>query len=473
MRLSEILGKKLENDFDVTNIVEDTRLVQQGDVCIFDTRNVKSGADEMIQGALDKGAKAVISDFDFGEGAIYVENPAQCLVNFAKAQFPKQPLNVVGVTGTNGKTSVAWFYQQLAQFSGEKAASIGTLGVKIGDEEPRYTGFTTPKAVELHDELNKLAEKKVHYTCMEVSSHGLELNRVDGVKFKAAAFTNITPDHTDFHGSMEFYFAAKQRLFTELLPEGSTAVLNVTNPIMWPIASVCKQRDVKVLSVGTANAELVVKPYEYVAGGMHVEVKYKSFAGKMFLPLVGSFQAENIAYALGLAIASGLDFERMLTKLPEIQPVPGRMENVSSENQPTVLVDYAHTPDALQSAIQAVKPQVKGKLIVVFGCGGDRDTSKRPMMGKIVESLADVGIITDDNPRTENADKIREEIAVAAPSALNCGNREEAIRKAIEMAGEGDVVLLAGKGHENGQIVGKETFDFDDRKVAKEILGNK
>jgi len=375
---------------------------------------------------------------------------------------------------------VVWFGRQLAQLTGQAAASVGTLGVmrQDGDVETEYTGFTSPTALKLGPILETLAAENVRTCLLEVSSHALVLNRVDAVNFKAAGLTNITQDHLDFHGDLTAYHAAKLRLFAEVLPEGGIAVLNMARREALPAASVAKQRGCPVLSVGTSNAELVAEVVEASARGLRLNLKYDAVPVLVEVPLIGGFQAENLAVALGLLVAGGHDWKSLAAAVAQMTAVPGRMEVVPSRpDQPSVVVDYAHKPDALERALESLRPLVKagGKLRVVFGCGGNRDALKRPIMGRIAAELADVVYVTDDNPRKENASDVRRQVvagvAEAGGKAVEIGDRRAAIAAALGDSGPDDVVLIAGKGHESGQIVGDTVLPFDDRVVAREILG--
>ncbi|MEC8066357.1 MAG: UDP-N-acetylmuramoyl-L-alanyl-D-glutamate--2,6-diaminopimelate ligase [Pseudomonadota bacterium] len=471
MKFSKLLGKDLDSDFEVQSVKEDSRQVMQGDVFVIDKRVHPEGCERFVRDALAKGARAVVTNLDLAEeNVFYTENPFDISGKYAADKHKRTPKNIVAVTGTNGKTSVAWFYNAILNGAGFKAASIGTLGVYQGKELLRETGYTSPTPLVLHEILDGLADSGVDYCCMEVSSHALSLHRCEQVSFCAGAFTNITPDHRDFHGSMESYFMAKQRLFAECLPEGSAAVINVSQPQLWPVVSIAKQRGLDLLTVGPANAELVVKFLGATARGMDLEIKYDKHILQKSLPLVGTFQAENLATAIALCLKSGVAWQSVVKGLDAVQSVPGRMEVIAYENKPVVVVDYAHTPDALRTAIEALKPQVKGKLWTVFGCGGDRDKTKRPEMGLIAHQLSDFVVVTDDNPRTENAASIRKDILSACPNAIECGDRGEAIQLAVEKAGVDDVILLAGKGHESGQYIMGEVVPFNDCDYARKIL---
>lgn len=467
MQLSTLIGRDLKDDISVQALVDDSRLVSPGDIFVFDAR-IHKDVSRFINDAKAKEAAAVVSNVE-EEGVIFHPFPGQVLAKWARQQFATQPENLVAVTGTNGKTSVAWFYSRLMQ--SVKAASIGTLGVYKGDEKLSETGYTSPTALKLHEILSELAADQVTHACVEASSHALSLNRLDGATFKAAAFTNISQDHLDFHGTMDDYLVAKARLFSEVLPEGGTAVLPIARPESWPMAAMCKERGINIITYGSANAALVVDVIDARADGMALHIKYEDVEFTTQLPLVGAFQAENVAAALGLALATGLKKEDMASTLQNLTCVPGRMEVIdAAPDQPAVVVDYAHTPDALERALSFLKPLTKGKLIVVFGCGGDRDRTKRPQMGEIAARLADKVIVSDDNPRGEDAAVIRQEILAACTNGEDIGDRAAAIEAAISKACADDVILLAGKGHETGQIIKDEVLPFDDRDVARNIL---
>ena len=474
MLLSSLLNQDIVDDFEITRVVDDSRLVEPGDVFIFDARIMPEKADEFIAMAQGKGAKAIISNALGKKGIIEHHTPGLLLAKWATYLYPKMPKHLVAVTGTNGKTSVSWFYMQLATGVSKKAASIGTLGVAKGVDDVEETGYTSPTALKLHPVLEQLAKDGVEYVCMEASSHALELHRVDGCRFEGTAITNITQDHLDFHQTMEAYAAAKARLFGDLLDENGTAVVNIQRPELWPVAALVKQRDVNLLAVGSANAELTVDIVEQLPDGLRLRVKCNGVDTTVDVPVVGTFQAQNIATALGLGLASGLDLGEMLKVLPKLQNVPGRMQIVpSSTAQPTVVVDYAHTSDALEGALKALKPLCKGKLWVVFGYGGDRDAGKRPLMGAVAEKIADEIIVTDDNPRTEDPAPIRQQILAACSKGIEMPNRAQAIAHAIKNAALDDIVLIAGKGHETGQIIGKDKKPFSDVEEAQKALKEK
>lgn len=493
MKLSQLITTKPTNsdipqniaNVDVHNVCADTRKLKAGDVFVYDSR-IAGRIEEFVSQAVQAQASAIIVDnegFQKLPAALQLKamphpHPMAIQARWMRTQFPRQPKFMAGVTGTNGKTSVAWFARTLMEKIHGKAASIGTLGLYEGEEKLGYAGYTTPSAETLYETLADLADRKVDHCCMEVSSHALALSRADGVEFSAAGFTNLSPDHRDFHGSMEAYFEAKLRLFMELLSENGTAVINVSRlhnlpaPAAAALMTLPKGRGCKILTVGSTQAELVVRCVESLQTGLKLQVKYGTFDTLIDVPVVGSFQAENLAVAMGLCLAEkGVTIEQICKHLPHLTSVPGRMEMLKvEEGSPAVVVDYAHTPDALEVAIKALRPQVKGKLWVVFGCGGNRDKAKRPLMGGIAAKYADEVVVTDDNPRMENAETIRDEIMVACPEAHNIGDRAEAVLYAVQHAAPDDTILVAGKGHEDGQIVGEKVLPFSDHEAALKAL---
>jgi len=381
--------------------------------------------------------------------------------------YPLQPNNIVAVTGTNGKTSVVSFIRQIWTYLGIPAASLGTLGLIIeGKPYPPPTGtggINTPDAISLHEILQNLKKEHIEHMAFEASSHGLHQHRLDGVKLKAAVFTNLTNDHLDYHQTMESYFEAKSRLFKDLIDEKGYAVLNADIPEYKALASLCNNRGVSTISFGKAGKNIQLFsliPHENEQE-LHLSVEGKSY--HFTLPLVGEFQAYNVIAALGAVIACGGDIEKAIKACSYLTGVPGRLERIA----PGVYIDYAHTPDGLLVALKALRPHTLGKLWVVFGCGGNRDALKRPMMGKIAEELADKIIITDDNPRFENPAEIRKQVLEKCPRALEATTRRQAIQMAVEGRESNDIVLIAGKGHETYQIEGDQAVPFND---SEEIL---
>jgi len=432
---------------------------------------------EFIQYALRMRAAAVLTD---GEGAeiaadvladwdgalVVTEDPRASLAGAAALWYGAQPKNMVAVTGTNGKTSVASFARQIWQGLGHISANIGTTGIE-GD----FTGgtaHTTPDAIILHKLLADMAGEGVTHAAMEASSHGLDQRRLDGVRLKAAGFTNFSQDHLDYHGTMEAYFDAKMGLFRRLLPEDGVAVVNLDDPRGLEVAEVAFDAGQLVLGVGHGDgADIRIVGQRFDATGQEMRVEHQGRIHQVRLDLIGGFQAENVLVAVGLAMALGETLADIIPVLPRLQTVRGRMQHAATrENGATVFVDYAHTPEALATACKALRPHVLGRLVVVFGAGGDRDRGKRPQMGAAARNNADQVIVTDDNPRSEDPDLIRRAILAEVPDATDVADRAEAILRGVDALGPGDVLLIAGKGHETGQIVGDTVYPFDDVEQA-------
>jgi UDP-N-acetylmuramoyl-L-alanyl-D-glutamate--2,6-diaminopimelate ligase len=374
---------------------------------------------------------------------------------------------VVAVTGTSGKTSIAVFTRQLWAGLGHPAASIGTLGVQTSDA-PGEAGLTTPDPIALHRAAASLAAEGVEHLAVEASSHGLDQRRVDGLVLAAAAFSNISRDHFDYHGSPQAYYAAKRRLFGELLRPGATAVLNADVPEFADLAGLATDRGVKILDYGAKARCLRLVRRAPAADGQGIELEALGSRHAFASRLVGAFQAHNLLAAVGLALGTGSDVDAVLPLLGGIRAPPGRMQltAVHPSGAPA-FVDYAHKPEALAKALEALRPHTIGRLVAVFGCGGDRDPGKRPLMGEIAARLADRVVVTDDNPRTEEPATIRRAVLATAPGAVEIGDRAEAIRTAFGGLGAGDTLLVAGKGHEAYQIVGERVLPFDDAEVLR------
>jgi UDP-N-acetylmuramoyl-L-alanyl-D-glutamate--2,6-diaminopimelate ligase len=373
---------------------------------------------------------------------------------------------MVAVTGTNGKTSVATFTRQIWAALGHEAINIGTTGIEGAWTAP--SGHTTPDPVTLQKLLAAAATGGVTHAAMEASSHGIDQRRLDGVRLRAAGFTNLTQDHLDYHGTMERYFEAKAQLFTRLLPEDGIAVVNLDGAKGSEMAELALDRGLRVLTVGKGQgADLQIAATRPDATGQEVRYLWQGRAFQTRLALIGAFQAENVAVAAGLAIAAGDAPEAVLAVLPRLTGVRGRMQLAATRrNGAAVYVDYAHTPDALETALTALRPHVMGRIVVVFGAGGDRDRTKRPLMGAAAKAHADVLYVTDDNPRTEDPASIRAAILAACPEAHEVGDRAEAILRAVDALLPGDALLIAGKGHESGQVVGTDIYPFDDVEQA-------
>ncbi|HEU5048378.1 MAG TPA: UDP-N-acetylmuramoyl-L-alanyl-D-glutamate--2,6-diaminopimelate ligase [Rickettsiales bacterium] len=458
----------------VTTITADSRQVTGGAVFVAIRGNNIDGSVYIAQ-AVEKGAVAIVTD---NEGPIEVpptvalvrvDNARLALAKMAEALYAPQPTHIAAVTGTDGKTSTADFLRQLWEMSELKAASIGTLGV-IGPQ----TGIvfpavnTTPDPVQLHQTLHALASKGCQHVAMEASSHGLHQYRLDGVHLRAAAFTNLTRDHLDYHKTPEAYFQAKSRLFSELLPASGTAVLNADDTQFKALEEICNKQGIKIISYGQNGKDYTIKKITHRIDGLAVQASIEGKSQHFMLNMVGEFQVMNALAALGLFVSCGGALEDGLKHLPHLHNVKGRLERVATHpSGAPIFIDYAHTPAALANVLKTVRKHVEGKLVVVFGCGGDRDKGKRPEMGKAATELADIVIVTDDNPRSEDPDAIRAEIMKEAPNAKNIGDRAEAIATAIKSLNSGDFLLIAGKGHENTQIIGSKVTPFNDAEVAR------
>ncbi|TAN61997.1 MAG: UDP-N-acetylmuramoyl-L-alanyl-D-glutamate--2,6-diaminopimelate ligase, partial [Magnetospirillum sp.] len=412
------------------------------------------------------------ASFELPEGVVLITdaNPRSRLAQLAAAFYNSQPATMVAVTGTNGKTSTAMFYRRIMETLGVRAAAIGTLGI-IAEGWDNAGGLTTPDPVALHADLARLAAFGVTHACLEASSHGLDQYRLDGVRLTAAAFTNLTRDHLDYHGDMDVYAGAKLRLFTELLPKGSTAVVNMDSDAAPLLAAACARRGLRVIGYGKAAAELRLVQARATPSGQELRLEVLGRAVTVTLPVAGLFQAYNALAALGLVLAGGADADRALAALAHLDGVPGRLQKVAERaNGAAIYVDYAHTPDALETVLTALKPHAARRLVAVFGCGGDRDPGKRPQMGAIACRLADAMIVTDDNPRSEDPDTIRSAVLGACCGAIEIADRREAIRTAVAGLQKGDLLVIAGKGHETGQIVGDAVLPFDDAEEARSAV---
>ena len=434
-----------------------------------------SGADGrvFIGDALGAGAVAVIAANDVDHPAaqvIRVPDPRRAYALAAARFWGRQPRVCVAVTGTNGKTSVAAFCRQIFERLGRQAASMGTLGVVHGQTALTEPGLTTPMAGDVARLLAELESRGVTHLALEASSHGIEQRRIDGVEITAAGFTNLTQDHLDYHGDMDAYRTAKLRLFESLLPRGRPAVLNADSPAFAGFAETAIRCGHVILSVGERGQTLRLLERRPTAEGQHLLIEADERRFDVHLPLAGAFQADNALVAAGLCIAAGEDLPEVLGALSELKGAPGRLQRVQAEGPGEVYVDYAHTPDGLETALAALRPHAWGRLLVVFGAGGDRDRAKRPLMGATALRGADLAIVTDDNPRSEAPEAIRAEILAGAPGAVEIGDRRQAIRQAVGMMRPGDVLVIAGKGHEQGQTIGSETLPFDDVVEAEAAL---
>ncbi|MHA7889037.1 UDP-N-acetylmuramoyl-L-alanyl-D-glutamate--2,6-diaminopimelate ligase [Roseicyclus sp.] len=477
-QLSELgLTPRRGSDVAVTGLALDSRKVTRGGLfAALPGSRVHGGA--FIQYALRMGAGAILTDREGAEIAaeelaasdaalVVVEDARAALAHAAALWFGAQPDTVVAVTGTNGKTSVASFTRQIWAALGHEAVNVGTTGVEGAYAAPGI--HTTPEPLTLHRVLAEMAEAGVSHVAMEASSHGLDQRRMEAVHLAAAGFTNLTQDHLDYHGDMETYFAAKLRLFTGLLSEDGVAVVNLDDDYGPRVAEACAARQIEVMGIAqyAEGAAIKITGRRLDETGQDVLFRWQGRQMQTRLELIGGFQAMNVLTAAGLAIASGDDPEAVFAVLPRLTGVRGRMQLAGRrDNGAPVYVDYAHTPDALETALKALRPHVLGRLIVVFGAGGDRDRGKRPLMGKAAAENADVLFVTDDNPRSEDPAAIRMEILQGCPDATEVGDRAEAILRGVDALEPGDALLIAGKGHETGQTVGDVVYPFDDVEQA-------
>ena len=471
-----MINWRVQINSNITGVTSDSRRVKPG-YLFAALPGTKIDGREFIPQALENGAIAILAETNTPhliENIEYVEsdNPRRDYAYLCASFYQKQPDYIVAVTGTNGKTSTVNFVQQIWQILGENSASLGTLGVKTADEFIEGA-MTTPDPQVMHEILAELTEKKITHTALEASSHGLDQCRLEGVKLKAAAFTNLTQDHLDYHGDMDSYFLAKARLFGKLLPSNGVAVLNTDMDYFEKAKEVCLKQNLKVTGYGQrADEYLVYSDPVAVSNGYHLHFKIEGKGYDINIPLVGRFQVDNALAAMLLVLSEGKHaLEDIIQAVENLKPVRGRLESVQGHPKGAgVFVDYAHTPDALVSALSSLKHHAHGKIIGVFGCGGDRDKTKRPLMASAVNQNADVAILTDDNPRTEDAAAIRADALKGAPDAIEIGDRYQAIKHAVHLAEKNDIVLIAGKGHEQGQEIMGVKHPFDDVTEAKKAM---
>ncbi len=482
MLLSKLTKLPLNGaDVDIAGLTEDSRKVKPGFLFIA-TPGVKQDGRAFINDAIQKGAVAVLMpdgpSVPISVTTVKTPDVRRETSLFAAAFYARQPETIAAVTGTSGKTSTAQFARELWQILGHASASIGTLGLvtKAGTD---YGALTTPDAITLHHLLDDCAGKGITHLAMEASSHGIEFNRLDGVRLKVGAFTNLSRDHLDYHETMEAYFEAKKGLFSRLLPEGGAAVLNADVPQFDALAAIAKARKLTVISFGKKAKELRLKETKPDSRGQILKLEVFGKKKEILFPVMGDFQAWNALCAAGMVIGGGDKAEETIGALAKVSGVPGRLQFIgTSKKGGEVFVDYAHKPDALENVLRAMRARVSAypgaKLGVVFGCGGNRDKGKRPIMGGIAQKLADWTIVTDDNPRNEDSSVIRAEILAGCADKTNVievGDRGKAIDEGIRKLGAHDVLVIAGKGHEPGQIVGDKVLPFDDAEEARKVLG--
>ena len=475
MTLGELLGPEASLPapwlaVPIAGLAADSRAVKPGYLFAALPGSQTDGA-RFIEDALGRGAAAILVP----QGGAHAysatpvledPDPRRRLALIAARFFGAQPETAVAVTGTNGKTSVVSFVRQIWERQGLRAASLGTVGL----ESPRGVQplrHTTPDPIELHRILASLAKDGVTHLALEASSHGLQQRRLDGVTFAAGAFTNLSRDHLDYHASLEDYFNEKRRLFRELLPKGAAAVVDVDSEAGQQVAAEASARGLALISVGREGADLRLCSASRDGFGQILELEHAGKMSRLRLPLVGDFQAANALVAAGLVMACGSSAHEVLPLLANLRGARGRLDLAgTARGDASIFVDYAHTPDALAKALGALRPYVEHRLLVVFGCGGDRDKGKRPEMGSVAAAKADLVFVTDDNPRGEDPAAIRREILAAAPEAIEVADRADAIAQAVAELAAGDILLVAGKGHETGQIVGDTVIPFSDHDVV-------
>jgi UDP-N-acetylmuramoyl-L-alanyl-D-glutamate--2,6-diaminopimelate ligase len=462
---------------ELAGISADSRRIKPGDLFVAVTGSKDDGL-RFVDQALAAGAVAVMSqrapDRSLPDKTawIRVSNVRRALALAAAQFFPRTPQVIAAVTGTSGKTSVAAFTRQIWSQQGIAAASIGTVGL-ISPKREVYGSLTTPDPVVLHQSLGALAADGVTHLAIEASSHGLDQHRLDGLRVAAGAFTNLSRDHLDYHPTVEGYFAAKLRLFTDLIEPAGAAVIASDHPESEAVIAAARKQELRLITVGRQADGIRLRATRREGFAQVLELSHAGLDYRVRLPLPGAFQVENALVAAGLAIATGSASAATFAALAHLKGAKGRLELVGENKGAPIFVDYAHKPDALAKTLEALRPYATNRLIVVFGCGGDRDAGKRPMMGAIAARLADRVIVTDDNPRSEEPAAIRAAILRAAPGAVEIGDRREAIGASIAALRPGDVLLIAGKGHETGQIVGKQVLPFSDHEAVAAALGGK
>lgn len=484
MRLTDLLNKAGLHDAKVTgdasvmirDIATDSRAVTAGALFVAVPGTQHNGA-QFVPAALKQGAAALLLaervtlDIPATVPVVRVPSVRAAVAKLAATFYAPQPEHIVAVTGTDGKTSTADFTRQFFTLTGHGAASMGTLGLISPNatmDEAFPKNNTSPEPVLLHQTLQALAARNVQHVAIEASSHGLEQLRIDGVRLTAAAFTNLTRDHLDYHGTVEAYMAAKLRLFSQVLPAGGTAVVHASDAHAGEVIAAANARGIRVWTYGKAGNELRTVSVQPTADGLKAELELFGKKHDLTIPMYGAFQLENILAAIGLATACGIDTEALVSHIASLKGVKGRLERIATlPNGALCFVDYAHTPAALENILRTLRAHTEKKLHVVFGCGGERDTGKRPEMGKAAVSHADSVIVTDDNPRREDPAAIRASVMAAAKGATEIPDRETAITKAVQGLGKGDVLVVAGKGHEDYQIIGEQKLAFDDAEIIR------
>ncbi|MEO1013810.1 MAG: UDP-N-acetylmuramoyl-L-alanyl-D-glutamate--2,6-diaminopimelate ligase [Pseudomonadota bacterium] len=487
MKLSELLARNCHPDPDISGLTADSRRVAPG-VLFGAFKGVDADGAAFIDDAVARGAAAILAVTDvaakrateFEEKGVAVvgdDEPRRAFAKAAARLYGPRPEKAVGVTGTNGKTSTAWFAAGVWARLGRASGSIGTLGALAPGFE-RALGMTTPEPALLHQTLRDMATAGVDRVAIEASSHGLAQFRVDGVAFDAAAFTNITQDHLDYHPTFADYEAAKRRLFEACVVEGGVAVISMDGAGADRMRAAASERGLATVETGRTGRDIRLARVDARVDGLSAAAEIDDRTIEFSMPCIGAFQVENAltAAALAASVEDERPYADAVLALDGLAAPPGRMQKAAEVNGAAAYVDYAHTPDALETALSAARAHARRRLVVIIGAGGDRDRAKRPLMGAAAAGGADIVIVTDDNPRSEDPASIRRDLIAGAPGALEIGDREEAVIKAVSMLEAGDLLIVAGKGHETGQIVGEEVRPFDDRAAvvaAAEAAGGK
>jgi UDP-N-acetylmuramoyl-L-alanyl-D-glutamate--2,6-diaminopimelate ligase len=471
MKLRTLLAREDVPDLEIALLAIDSRRV--GKATLFAAfPGSKVDGSSFVTDAIAQGAVAIIApQTAVVEGAYHIvsDNPRALMAEVAARFYGTRPAQLFAITGTNGKTSSVDMIRQILTRLQVKAASIGTLGIMCGDTRQDF-GLTTPDVLTFHSTLAQLAVRGVTALAFEASSHALDQHRISGIQVQVGGFSNLTRDHIDYHGSMEAYFAAKTRII-DLIAPGGVLVINMDDAHAAQIGQLALQRQLKVISIGYAGADLKIANRQTLLQAQHLKLVIDGKTYDVILPLVGAFQADNAVMAAAMVIAAGYSAPSVVEALSHLQPVLGRLElAATTQIGAAVYVDYAHTPDGLRAALEALRPHTQKQLHVLIGCGGDRDRGKRPLMAAVAGALADQVIITDDNPRSEDAATIRAEVHSGFPKARVIGDRRAAIAYAVSHAASGDIILIAGKGHEEGQIVGSNILPFNDSKVVRSLV---
>jgi len=478
MKLKTLIGQDGQVDarfaaLDVTGITADSRKVTPGSLFVA-VPGTKADGLAYVPQALAAGAAVIMAErapesLPDGVAFVRAENARRALALAAARFYPRQPGTIAAVTGTSGKTSVAAFSRQIWAALGCKAASIGTIGL-VTPTETTYGALTTPDPVALAQLLDRLAGEGVSHLALEASSHGLDQHRLDGVRVTVGGFTNLSRDHMDYHPTVEAYLAAKLILFERIVAADGAAVIDADHEHADAVVAAARKRGLRLFTVGRKGDAIRLVDAEIDGFSQTLRIEHAGRSYRVRLPLVGAFQVENALVAAGMAIATGSDPAAVFAALEGLEGAKGRLELAGQRNGAPIFIDYAHKPDALAKALDALRPYAKRRLVVVFGAGGDRDQGKRPLMGEIAADKADVVIVTDDNPRSEDPAAIRAAILAAAPGATEIGDRAQAIRHAIAALAPGDALVIAGKGHESGQIVGDRTLPFSDHEAVAAAL---